>query len=360
MTDRTFTSIIVHNRSVNPAGTGTVANYQPEVPVDYSSGNAEGVRFFLAVLGTVGTATDWQLHCKFQFGKWDTTGQHYAGFMWHDLQSEQAANLILEGVDWYGGLTQPVTLTNLIANPSMEVNGTGWSQDAGTGGVVTASRPTDGSIFGTTYRRIVWTTATNGVSASGGQNSSSFDVTAGTRYTASAYVRASKAQRGQWFIRWLDGANATLSQTFGSAVVLTANTWTRGFVTATAPTNAVKALVGWKAGGTIGTDAGAAQWAVGDTMDIDAAMATAGPEQWAYFDGDQAGAAWTGTAGASTSTKTITPTITPGVVARNTDSLPLLVSRGIKGFGRYVRCWIWVTATNPSTDFAVTYSLSAD
>jgi hypothetical protein len=357
--NREFTPIIVHNRGVNVAGSGTVAFYQPENPVDYSSGNRDGVRFSLDVLGTTGTADSWALNCKFQMGKWDTTGAGLSGFAWYDLQPEQVSKLILEGVDWYAGVTPPSVLTNLITVPSVEYSGAGWSNDAGTGGTATASRPTDGSIYGLTYRRITWTAATTGTVATGGQNSSSFAVTPGITYNASAYVRMSKNQRGRFYIRWYNGGTL-LSTTNATTTTFAPNTWTRGAVTAVAPATATLAYVGWAAVGTVGTDPAAALWAIGDTMDIDAAMAVEGSALYDYFDGDTNGGTWTGAAGASTSTKNLPTSTAANVVARSTDTLPLLSSRAIKGFGRFVRCYIWPTAVNPSADFAVNYSLSAD
>lgn len=347
-------SLLVHSETVNLAGAGTRAFYQPENLVDYSAGSESGVTFALDVHGVVGTADDWYLTAKFQLGIGDVAGAGWSQQRWFDLQPEQIAKLVAEGVDWYGGAAEPITRQNLFTNPSVETGG--WTGEAGTGGAVAVSRPADGGYAGPTYYRVTWTTAPT-VAGAGGIKAWQFACTGGELYSAGMYVRPSKAQRLKAQIVWYDAANVILSTVSGVVTEVPTGAWTRVAISgqlapATATYGTVRVL----------PDATGPIWAIGDTLDGDAIMANVGATLLPYFDGASPGAVWDATAHASSSTMTITGSIEAGVVARKQDQVaifPASAARTIRGFGRYVRLWIQPHATNPSSDFAVRYSLTS-
>lgn len=351
---REFTPIVVHNRGVNVNGTGTLAFYQPENPVDFSSGNAEGVRWSLNILGTTGTADSWALRCKFQLGKWDTVGAGLSQFAWYDLQPEQINRLILEGVDWYGGLGTTTTYINEFVNPKYASSSGTGTDNAGTGGAVSATRPTAGGYQNLSYRQITWTTATT--APSGGHSTSTAALINSTGVVSGGlWVRSSVQQRLQFGIAWYNGSTL-LSTSNGTAQVVPANTDIRfTLLNQTIPANAN----GYKL--TINAVAGtnAVNWSVGDTLNVTALMGVESATLPDFFDGSYNGGAWSGTADQSTSSKTVAANPT-GVVASSNDALPLSVSRAIRGFGRFVRVWLYPTAVNPSSDFTVVYSLSTE
>jgi hypothetical protein len=239
-------SMLMHDESIRPDGTGDRTYYQPENIVDYGPGSESGVTFQLDVHGTVGTADSWYLTTKFQLGMGDIAGSGWAQQRWRDLQPEQIAKLICEGVDWYGGIAAPFSLTNLCTNPSLETASTGWSAVSGTGGTAAGARLTTSGYSGAASYRITWSVATTS-SGTGGISSQSGAVTAGAVYSGGMRVRPSK-------------------------------------------------------------------------------------DQW---------------------------TAEVNTVARSTDTLPVTVSRTIKNFGRLVRVYIVPVAVNPSSDFAVTMTLTS-
>lgn len=98
---------------------------------------------------------------------------------------------------------------------------------------------------------------------------------------------------------------------------------------------------------------------VGDWVDVDAATLVEGDYLPPDFDGDSPNAKWNGTAHASTSTLSIASTREDNVVATNKDTLPVTVSRSIKGFGQLVRVSVKPVFVNGSADAGITYSLLA-
>lgn len=189
---------------------------------------------------------------------------------------------------------------NLVSNPSVETNLTGWTSDAGTGGNASRTRTLIGTaaVAGFYTCRVAWAVATSAVS--GGFNVVDTPVLAGTSYDFSVYVRCSKIQRVLMTINWRDALDASISTTVGTQTVLAATTQTQlTVVGATAPVGAVTADIEVRAvAGTSGSN-----WAVGNWLEGDAAMITvtsATPP--AYFDGNTPGAMWLGAANASSST----------------------------------------------------------
>lgn len=344
------TSLIVHDLAVNSSGTGDLAHAQPECWVDFSEASERGLTWHLDVHGTVGTFDSWYLTAKFQLGTMDIDGAGYSRFRWHDLQPEQVANLIAEGVGWYGGRSDSHVKVNLVPNPSGEASSTGWAADNGSG-ASSVSRPTGGAHRGTTHYQVAWTTAP--AANSGGVKAPLFAVAATQVLSGAIWVKPSRGVVLRAGLEWQTSGASVISTSWADGVSCPAGKWTRVSVkNKVAPASAAGARVRVAI-------ANGGQWSVGDTLGVDAANANPGADVDNYFDGSTPGAVWDGTANESTSTWTITPvTSDPTIVARSTDNLPVTVSRTIRHFGQLVRMVIAPTFVNGSADAAIRYSLN--
>jgi hypothetical protein len=139
---------------------------------------------------------------------------------------------------------------------------------AGTYTLITGTTGPTGTGITTAVRK-TWTTAATAGNGTGfantygestGVSTQGFPVSPGTTYTASAYVRANvTGKTGSMELYWRDAAGAILTSLNGTQVPLTANTWHRISVTATAPANADTVSVV--------TDVEAATWAVGNYIE---------------------------------------------------------------------------------------------
>jgi len=144
--------------------------------------------------------------------------------------------------DWSGsesgnGLTS-VGVTNLIANPNFETNITGWV--AGDNGTVSRSTATGTFYSGVASLKISSNTGSSDYWAN--TNSPWPLVTAGQPYTASIYVRSEVyTTRMHICIDWLDASNAVTRSESEDFSINTS--WSRAYLTATAPANAVKAAI---------------------------------------------------------------------------------------------------------------------
>lgn len=188
--------------------------------------------------------------------------------------------------------------TNLIKNPSFEVDLTGYLAETST----TLSRDTTEFWSGTASMKCV-STAINKIGLYGrtvgnAANASSIPVSATQQVTVSAYVKATTSGVNHRVeISWFRANGSYITASNGSTVAV-GTSWTRLSVTATAPTDATHfgmALYKSSAGShTSFTD--------GWLAEISGTLGT-------YFDGSTTGAgftyAWTGTANASTSTETV-------------------------------------------------------
>lgn len=350
---------LVHHETVLGTGKTYLAFEQPESLVDFSDGNESGVRFHLDIHDTVGSFDSFKVKCKFQIGMPDISGAGLSQFRWYDLQPEQLASLVQEGVGWYGGSPRPSRITNLMTNPSWELNGTGALDVPGAGGAVTPSRPVGGGYLGTTRRRTTWTAAATDMSAGFVWGDSTVKVTAGKEYTAALRFASNKSQRFRLGIRWYNDTSGTAlrtdyneSRTYGPTSIFAGH---RPMVTATAPAGATQArLYLHTPDGT-----GATPWEAGDWVDTDAGTLVEGMYLPPDFDGDSPGAVWNGAPHASTSTMSIVDEHEADVVATSRDALPVTVSRSIKGFGQLVRVQIKPEFVNGSADAGIIYSLIA-
>lgn len=194
-----------------------------------------------------------------------------------------------------GGL---VGVTNFVPNPSVETNTSNWSSQFA-GGAGSIARMTDGGNTGSSYIRQSFTAAPTGTGAGAWvQNTTNGVIAAGKTYTASAYLRPSKAQRVTAWIYWIDSAGGAVATISGTAAVAPAGAWTRVSVTGVAPAGTVRFfVVPWSTSGT-----GYAPWVAGDYMDADSAMMTETGAPTTYADGTSPNWIWNGTVNNSTST----------------------------------------------------------
>lgn len=210
---------------------------------------------------------------------------------------KQAQNMVLSedgqpsvrpGVDWFGTTpTYTQVYTNLCANPSFEVDTTGWAiGGAGTGQSI--ARITTDHYVGTAALQI------NSGTSNQSANLSFSGLTIGTTYTVQARMKGTATQSLYINPSGLSGGSTVFSTATGGWDLLTYT----GVATA--------------ASGTIGFGVNL----VSGTCYIDAVMITTGSTVIPYFDGSSTSSgnttyAWTGTSGKSTSTSTTTNITAP-------------------------------------------------
>jgi prepilin-type N-terminal cleavage/methylation domain-containing protein len=182
-------------------------------------------------------------------------------------------------------------ISNLIPNPSVEANTTGWSYRwyGNVGGAGTNSRPTTGGLYGSAYLRKTWTVG--GAAADTGFNTSAgqIAVTAGNTYMFSGSLRTNRSDVATRVgVQWYDstGTQIGAAATWGSSTTLTANTWRRFSQSFTAPAGAVTAIA-------IFSSSNSSAWAVNDTYDFDGGMVSDTSAN--YADGNTTDWAWSGT-----------------------------------------------------------------
>lgn len=186
------------------------------------------------------------------------------------------------------------TRTNLITNPSLETNTTGWS-----GTNVTTSRSTSYAKYGSnSFKGVVTTTGTNRYLD---YFNTAVPVNAGQTYTYSCWVYLPTTNTADISLTlqvhpwraagFLAGINLDTE-------TVTRGTWTRFSGTFTAPATATSALF---------RILNTASWVAGQEIYIDGALLEQSSTLGDYFDGSSTvpiGCAWTGTANASSSTQT--------------------------------------------------------
>ncbi len=171
-------------------------------------------------------------------------------------------------------------ITNLVTNPSVETNTTGWS--LAINGTVASQSPT-AALFGS-----------NGVTATAPANSTDSGVSipapgtysTGTSYTASVSIRAVTAGNYSLSIQGTGGTVARDTRTLAAGVT------TRFTLTWTPTTSGAIVFYALRQGGQAGTH----------TFYVDGAMLTTTSATPNFADGNSAGWAWIGTQNNSTST----------------------------------------------------------
>jgi hypothetical protein len=191
------------------------------------------------------------------------------------------------------------TFTNLATNPSAEVATTGWADVDGTSGVASGARSNAVvPVAGQWAYRVTWSTGTSAVT--GGFNYTGTPAEASQYHGAYLYVYCSKIQRLQLTMRYRNSGGTSIGTSAGSQIVVAATTWTKLEVTPNlAPVGTV--TVDLEVAAVSGTSG--SNWANGNHLSGDAVMIykrTTG-DSGTYFDGTTQGAAWTGTAHASSS-----------------------------------------------------------
>jgi hypothetical protein len=204
-----------------------------------------------------------------------------------------------------GPLPWQTIWTNMLPNPSADVNGDGFGYWQGGGGAAGATRVASGGMDNGSFYRCTWSAPTTMIDGGVYYGASPIPVVAGQTYAWSAYVRSSKAQQVRTTAQWkkADGSPSTVSPaTNGQIWTLPANTWTRISVIGVCPSDAV--------GSQMTAYASSAMWAAGDTLDMDWVMLTNSVAVLDYFDGTSVTgkwndpdftAAWTGATGTTTS-----------------------------------------------------------
>jgi prepilin-type N-terminal cleavage/methylation domain-containing protein len=189
--------------------------------------------------------------------------------------------------DGVGGVA---AITNLNPNPSAETDGSLWGGFSNAGNT-TLSVSTSGGFAGQNFMHLSVTTGTNG---GGGIYAYNIPVTAGVVYTGSAYARMNSTKTVNLGLEW-HSPSSGLGVSYGPNISIGPSGWTRLSSTGTAPAGATSVtLIMYTSGGS-GLNAG-------DTLDIDAAMTTAGSTLYNYADGNSPSWIWNSTANNSSST----------------------------------------------------------
>ena len=189
----------------------------------------------------------------------------------------------------------PLARTNLITNPSMETNITGWSSG---GGRLTLSQFSDVTAFsGTKSLRAVANVAMT--AANGYITATALGVVPGNTYTLTAYVRPLTTSRSmRAAVQWKDSASVVIgSAAYGTVVLAPAGEWTRVAFTGLAAVGADRVTVLFYCQDAL---------AIGDTIDFDAILLEVSETVQSYFDGSTDVSNhnyphWSGVAHASTS-----------------------------------------------------------
>ena len=203
------------------------------------------------------------------------------GTNWIDVRDAQ---------DVTPNITPLGTRTNLIPNPSFEVDTTGWTA-SGTAGAISST--TAAPYIGNSV--ITHTTTASGTARVVSDN---IAVSPNLPYTVSAFCIATVNANRTAFIdlEWLNSSASVISTSLGSELVMVAGgVWTYNTSTATAPSDAAFARVILR--NFSPTASQVFRW--------DAIMLEQSASAGYYFDGSYVNAAWNGTANNSTSTLTL-------------------------------------------------------
>lgn len=212
------------------------------------------------------------------------------------------------------------TRTNLVLNPSFEVNTTGW-----TAGSTTLSRVTTDSYFGSASMQVVNLNTSSNTGVLTTRNSThAIPITPNQTYTITAWVKRTVGSRSLnlRFITKATATSGTAIETFTSNTV-SSGSWTQLTLTCT-PTNAsgvfAEIFIRNNTGGSIG-----------DTFLVDGVSCVAANTNDYYWDGSTSDIptsrrpilTWTGTAHNSTSTANAYFGTIPATTWDNVDTVGL-------------------------------------
>lgn len=163
------------------------------------------------------------------------------------LLERSSAGEYFDGSSVNGGwlIEGPPTLqrTNLITNPSFEVNLNGWSVVPGAGYTAGGYRYTDSYYTGLSSARVQIASGTGGGNVDFKTAAESTEVIPNKDYTFSAYVKVNIPRPTRVAIVWYDSLGSVISTSAGSFTSTTPGVWVRRSVTATSPSNAVTCSV---------------------------------------------------------------------------------------------------------------------
>ena len=172
-------------------------------------------------------------------------------------------------------------ITNLVTNPSFEVNSTGW----GGNGTASVTSTNEQAYSGTRSLKVTTTGTTN----AGTYYGTPSNLVAGQTYTLSAYVYYPLSFGvGMRACAWGSAVSTLICGNY----VATTGSWQRATVTFTAQTTATATLYIYNSG---------THPATGSVAYIDGVMLNSG-NQYAYADGTTSNWVWNGTAHNATST----------------------------------------------------------
>lgn len=188
------------------------------------------------------------------------------------------------------------TVTNLAINPSVESSTSNWNYYVNSGMASIAIGLTGGKS-GSKFARVTWSSASTSPGGGCYSRTGPGSINPGQVYTYSMYVRPSQSQMIRTQLEWYNSSGVRLSTVYGaSPVSVPAGQWTQITLTTTpAPTGSDNITVDGYSG------AGGANWQVGDTLDCDASMVTAGADLFNYADGNSVGWSWNGAVNGSSS-----------------------------------------------------------
>lgn len=200
---------------------------------------------------------------------------------------------------------------NLIPNSAPAAALPTWPRSWGTSGNGTVSFVTDATApSGKGYVRMAWTV--NPGSNVARIQSPDFPATPEAMYSGALWVRSSIPNIMGAAMYFYDGAGTQVGSTqFNRLYKVPANEWTRLDISGTvAPAGAVVGRIGGA------VNSGGSTYAVGNTLDASAAIASPGGTVYDWFDGDTANAYWEDVGrSASASITTATPFAAPYTTA---------------------------------------------
>lgn len=191
-----------------------------------------------------------------------------------------------------------VAVTNLVTNPSVEADTSGWGYSVYSGSSVSSGRSTLAAHDGSYGVRMTWLADSASVSGGNGYYFRGIPVSVGATYTASMWVRPSSAQTMQLNVEAYNASSQRVAMMYGLATTISAGRWTRlsQAFNVSDSTTATVVITAYQSGGS-------ALWKTNDTLDADSVMLTTGSTLYGYADPlINSSWIWNGTANASTST----------------------------------------------------------
>lgn len=172
----------------------------------------------------------------------------------------------------------PPTTHNLLNNPSLEIDTSGWGFYSTAPNSV--GRSTERSYVGTASYKATWTAAGNG----GSYINRQVPPVVGQAYTGSVYINPSKTVGMVAAIEWYNSSGVRISLTSGPVISCAANKWTRISVSGTAPAGTASFVITFYGNGNV--------WAANDFCYFDAAQCELGNLATPYVDGSLETAKW--------------------------------------------------------------------